>query len=196
MAVANSIHKQYLGTSAVIGSLCQAFDVLKRKGLITQSTKGPFWHNLDEAIHHISEAHFRASWLDIGKVKKLADLKSKSPRELRNLAERLFCKYASREALNEIEEMDRADRDRIYQQWTMFNIDVLPYLNLRETIKAGDIGRIEDLLPTLLFRFAGGGNPKYTIEILELFQGLHREWPEVLRYADPLIILPSFSSTV
>ncbi|KAF8239908.1 hypothetical protein L208DRAFT_1560210 [Tricholoma matsutake] len=29
MAVANSLHKQYLGTSAGIGGMCQAFDILK-----------------------------------------------------------------------------------------------------------------------------------------------------------------------
>ncbi|KAF8224943.1 hypothetical protein L208DRAFT_450489 [Tricholoma matsutake] len=55
MAVANSLHKQYLGTSAGIGGMRQAFDILKRKGLVTQSIKGPFWHHLDEAIHHISD---------------------------------------------------------------------------------------------------------------------------------------------
>ncbi|KAK7018290.1 hypothetical protein R3P38DRAFT_2715514 [Favolaschia claudopus] len=181
MAFANSIHKQYLGDSSATGGLRQAFDLLNRKGLITQSTKGPFWHNLDEALHHISEAHFRACWLDVGKVKTLADLKSKSPSELRHLAGEIIRKYASREALNNMEEMDSHDRDSVFQQWTMFNMDVLPYLQLRKAIKAGDIGRIEDLLPTLLFRFAGSGSSKYTIEILELLQGLHREWPPVVR---------------
>ncbi|KAJ7722007.1 hypothetical protein B0H16DRAFT_1790019 [Mycena metata] len=181
MAFANSIHKQYLGNSAAIGSLRQAFDILKRKGLITQSTKGPFWHNLDEAIHHISEAHFRASWLDMGKVENLAELKSRSPAQLRELASTLIREHASREAVNKIEGMSPRDRDDVYRQWTMFNMDVLPYLQLRQAIKTGDVGRIEDLIPTLLFRFAGGGNPKYTIEMLELLQGLHREWPPGLR---------------
>ena len=60
----------------------------------------------------------------------------------------------------------------------MWNMDVLPYLELRAAIKHGDVGRMEDLLPILLFRFAGGGNPKYTIKILELLQGLHQEWPD------------------
>ncbi|KAH7917006.1 hypothetical protein BV22DRAFT_977203, partial [Leucogyrophana mollusca] len=46
----------------------------------------------------------------------------------------------------------------------------------------GDVGRMEDLLPTLLLRFAGGGNSKYTIEVLELLQGLRREWPDVIKY--------------
>ncbi|KAK6978306.1 hypothetical protein R3P38DRAFT_3334310 [Favolaschia claudopus] len=174
MAFANSIHKQYLGTSAVIGSLRQAFDVLKRKGLITQSTKGPFWHNL-------SEAHLRACWLDLGNIDNLAALKSKSPAELRQMAARLIRKYASREALNRMEEMGIAERDGIYQQWTMFNMDIIPYLLLRKAIKAGDIGLIEDLLPILLFRFAGSGFPKYTIEILELLQGHRKKWPPDVR---------------
>ncbi|KAK7007149.1 hypothetical protein R3P38DRAFT_2793024 [Favolaschia claudopus] len=181
MAFANSIHKQYLGNSAAIGSLRQAFDVLKRKGLITQSTKGPFWHNLDEALHHISEAHLRACWLDIGNIDSLAALKSKSPAELRQMAAQLIRKYASREALNRMEDMGIAERDGVYQQWTMFNMDVIPYLLLRKAIKAGDIGLIEDLLPILLFRFAGSGFPKYTIEILELLQGLRQEWPPDVR---------------
>jgi hypothetical protein len=41
---------------------------------------------------------------------------------------------------------------------------------------------MEDMLPHLLFRFAGGRNNKYTIEVLELLQGLQREWPLEVRY--------------
>ncbi|KAJ6616579.1 hypothetical protein B0H10DRAFT_2390855 [Mycena sp. CBHHK59/15] len=133
MAYANSLHKQYLGTSAGIGGLRQAFDVLKRKGLISQSTKGPFWHNLDEALYHISEAHFRASWLDVGQVTKLGDLKSKSPQELRELAEKLIRTQASREALNKIDRMEAAQQDQVFRQWTMFNMDVLPAYSPRLT---------------------------------------------------------------
>jgi hypothetical protein len=181
MVFANSIHKQYLGTSEGIGGLCQAFDVLKRKGLISQSTKGPFWHHLDEALHYISKAHFRASWLDVGGVKNIADLKVRSPQELRELAAKLIRLHASREVLNRVDRMQPSEQDQVYRQWTMWNMDVLPYLGLRAAIKSGDVGWIEDLLPTILFRFAGGGNPKYTIEILELFQGLKREWPEKLQ---------------
>ena len=38
------------------------------------------------------------------------------------------------------------------------------------------------MLPTLLFRFTGGGNSKYATEVLELLQGLHREWPPAVQY--------------
>ena len=57
----------------------------------------------------------------------------------------------------------------------MFSSDLLPYFDLREAMQIGDVGRMEDLLPTLLFRFLGGGNHKYAVEILELEQGLHHE---------------------
>ncbi|CDO69446.1 hypothetical protein BN946_scf184817.g6 [Trametes cinnabarina] len=60
----------------------------------------------------------------------------------------------------------------------MWNRNVLYYLALDNAMRGGDIGLMEDLLPHLLFRFAGGGNHKYAVEILELLQGLHREWPD------------------
>jgi hypothetical protein len=178
MAVANSLHKQYLGTSTGIGGLRHAFDNLNRKGLISQSTKGPFWHHLDEAIKHISEAHFRAAWIETANVKSLAELKSKSPTQLKELSQKIFRHHCSREAITLIECKPPELQDQVHKQCIMWNCDVLPYLELREAIKTGDVGRIEDLLPVLLFRFAGGGNPKYTIEILELLQGLRKEWPE------------------
>ncbi|KAF8153869.1 hypothetical protein B0H34DRAFT_753337 [Crassisporium funariophilum] len=178
MAFANSLHKQYLGTSAGIGGMRHAFDLLKRKGLISQATKGPFWHHLDEAINHISEAHFRAAWLEAANVKSFTELKNKSPIQLKQLSEKVFNDHCSRAAVTILESQPPDRQDQVKKQWTMWNCDVLPYLELRDAIKTGDVGRIEDLLPTLLFRFAGGGNSKYAIEILELLQGLHQEWPK------------------
>lgn len=40
---------------------------------------------------------------------------------------------------------------------------------------------MEDMLPRLLFRFIGGGNHKYAVEIPELLQGLHHEWTEEVK---------------
>lgn len=99
MAVANSLHKQYLGTTVGTGSLRQAFELLKRKGLITSSTKGPFWHHLDEAIAHISEAHFWATWIASTGVQSLAELKSCSPEQLKTYAKCIYHEHASRRAL-------------------------------------------------------------------------------------------------
>jgi hypothetical protein len=182
MAFANSLHKQYLGTPAGIGGIHQAASLLKRKGLLTQSTQGPFWHHLDEVLWHIGEAHFRASWLAVGKVKSLSELKTKTPAELQSLAQTLYREHASREALVEMEALPDAKQDQLKHKYTMWNMDVLVYFELREAIKIGDVGRMEDLLPTLLFCFAGGGNSKYAIEVLELLQGLRKEWHPDIRY--------------
>jgi len=35
---------------------------------------------------------------------------------------------------------------------------------------------MEDLLPSLLYRFQGGNNKLYVIEVTELLQKLHKEW--------------------
>jgi hypothetical protein len=63
----------------------------------------------------------------------------------------------------------------------MFNTDLLVYFDLRDAIRVGDIGRMEDLLPTLACRFAGGNNPRYTTEVLELLQSIQREWPDEVK---------------
>jgi hypothetical protein len=178
MEFANSLHKQYLGTSAGVGGMQQAFDILKCTGLVMQSTKGLFWHHLDKAIHHISEAHFRSTWLVVGKVKKLADLKTKLPQELCNLAKMVIQGHVCQEALVHLDGLPVDEQDQIQHQWIMWNTDVLPYLELRDAMKHGDVGCMEDLFPMLLFCFVGGGNPKYAIEILELLQGLQWEWPD------------------
>ncbi|TEB12868.1 hypothetical protein FA13DRAFT_1805896 [Coprinellus micaceus] len=51
--------------------------------------------------------------------------------------------------------------------------DVLHFIALNKAMKDGDVGLMEKLLPTLLFRFIGGGNGKYAVEVLELMQGLY-----------------------
>ncbi|KAJ3966157.1 hypothetical protein EV361DRAFT_1015463 [Lentinula raphanica] len=156
MAFANSLHKQYLGTSA---------------------TKGPFWHHLDEAIYHISEAHFLASWLSVSGSQNISELTRYSPTELRDLACKLIRERASHCALHKLDKLPKDAQDSVLRQSIMWNIDVLPYLDLRDAIRKGDVGRMENLLPTLLFRFIGGGNSNYAGEVLSLLQGLRQEWP-------------------
>jgi hypothetical protein len=88
MAFANSLHKQYLGTSSGCG-LRHAFELLEQKGLTSVSTKGPFHDNSDEALYHIAEAHLCVDWLSVGGVKNLPKLRSKQPDKLKQLAETL-----------------------------------------------------------------------------------------------------------
>ena len=73
------------------------------------------------------------------------------------------------------------EHDDVLSQAILWNKDILDYLTLNSAISSGDIGIIQDILPRLLFRFVGGINSKYALEVLDLIQGLYREWPEDLR---------------
>jgi len=59
MAFANSFHKQYRGSQKTRG-LQHAFLLLQKKSLTTVQTKGVFYHNLEDAIYHVAEAHIQA----------------------------------------------------------------------------------------------------------------------------------------
>ncbi|TEB27984.1 hypothetical protein FA13DRAFT_1712249 [Coprinellus micaceus] len=56
MALANSLHKQFFGTTGGRG-LKQAFELLNKKQLNTPRTQGPFHHDVVEAISTVLEAH-------------------------------------------------------------------------------------------------------------------------------------------
>ncbi|KAJ7800017.1 hypothetical protein B0H13DRAFT_2390668 [Mycena leptocephala] len=175
MAFANSLHKQHLGTAKGRG-LSAAFDILRRKGLQTAQTQGTFFHDLNETLHIIAEAQIRELWLQVGKTKNLADLRKKTPNDLYKLAEQIFSDHASSAALVRMG-LKKDQADEVKAQSVMFLRDVLPYILLRSAVKHGDVGFMEDMIPFMLFRFIGGKNNNYTGEMLELLQGLHREWP-------------------
>ena len=175
MAAANTFHKQYLGTARGRG-LSQAFDLLNKKGLGKTSTKGPFYHDLNEVLYHVAEAHIREDWLLVGKVESLQDLRSKTPEELISLANQLVEEHASSLALNHMDSRPENQQDQVKHQTIMWNCDILQYIVLDQAIKHGDVSLMEDLLPHLLFRFIGGKNSNYATKVLELLQALNREW--------------------
>ncbi|KAI0047482.1 hypothetical protein FA95DRAFT_1663095 [Auriscalpium vulgare] len=180
MAFAVSLHKQYLGTAGGIG-LQRAFHLLQRKGLTNTQTKGPFWHHLNEALKHFAEACIHACWLTIAGVEKLEDLLQQPPEALVIIAEDIYDQLASRKGLMKRVLLRQKQKDPVIYQMTMFNMDVLYYLDLCDAMPIGEVGRMDDLIPTLTQRFAGGGHPKYLIEMLEHLQCFHQEWPPDLK---------------
>ncbi|KAJ7574764.1 hypothetical protein C8J56DRAFT_1007882 [Mycena floridula] len=177
MALGNSIHKQYLGTNKDQAGLKAAFSTLERKGLQSTATKGLFYHHLDEALHHILEAHIQVDWLEVSRVETLQELRNKKPEELCKLAERLVERHASTAAMNRYFAQGPDLIDEAKMQTIACNRDLLYYVVLDAAIKHGDVGIMEDMLPILLFQLLDGKNPKYAIEVLELLQNLHKEWP-------------------
>lgn len=180
MIVAGSLHKQFYGTSKTMG-LMHDFTLLNKKGISRPITKGPFHHHLDEAIHHRLEAHLRYCWIIETRVRNLAELRKKTPRELLDLAEVIYRKHASSLALDALAMKPKLEQDELRRQTIMWNRDSLHYVVLVRAIRTGDVGMMEAMLPHLLFRFVGGGNKKYSTEVIELLQTLNRELPPDIR---------------
>ncbi|KAI9061340.1 hypothetical protein FKP32DRAFT_1604925 [Trametes sanguinea] len=183
-AFESSLHSQYYGTRTGLG-LVHAFDVLDRRGLQTTSTQGTFHHTFEEAIDHTLEAHLRALWCSAGGVESLGDLRSLSPEQLLALATRIHDEHASTLATVRLETtsagLPKKGLDPLHEQTILFLRDLLDYRTLRDAIKHGDVQTMEDMLPRLLFRFAGGRNPNYVVEVAELLQNLHKDWPDDLK---------------
>jgi hypothetical protein len=194
IAFESSLHDQYYGTELGFG-LVQAFDLLKRKGLHAPSIKGNFHHDIKEALDHVAQARFRDLWCCVGGVEKLEDLRSRQPQELHDLASEIVRQFASTEALQDLATQEENVDELLYQSVQMAR-DLLVYLELDAAIKIGDVGRIQDILPRLLFRFVGGKNKNYAIEILELLQALHRERPTEFKFAFCFSFLNSFTSAL
>jgi hypothetical protein len=110
-------------------------------------------------------------------VTELSELRDLTPTRLHKLATKIVDKHASTAALGAL----KKGKDDLLYQSTQFARDALDYIDFDRAIKAGDIGCLEDHLPRLLFRFAGGRNKNYALEVLELMQGLYRDWPADLR---------------
>ncbi|KAI0640946.1 hypothetical protein C8Q79DRAFT_1099102, partial [Trametes meyenii] len=183
-AFEQSLHAQYYGTRTGLG-LVHAFEVLDRRGLHTTSTQGTFHHTFEEAVDHTLEAHVRALWCVVGEVESLGNLRDCAPEELHTLATRILDDHASMLALSKLHAthagMDQKPIDPLHRQVIQFVRDVLDYRVLRDAIACGDIQTMEDMLPRLLFRFSGGQNHNYALEVCELLQNLHSEWPDDLK---------------
>ena len=166
IALEHSLHSQYYGTQSGFG-LVHAFDLLKRKGLHAPSVQGTFHHHLQEVLLHIAEARFQDIWLVVGKVKKLEELRDRAAHELHELAALIVDDYASTAALRKMK-AKKARKDELLYQLAQMAHDLLDYIHLNDAIKAGDVGAIQDMIPRLLFRFVGGKNKNYAIDIRNL----------------------------
>jgi hypothetical protein len=180
MAVEHSIHSQYWGTRAGHG-LVHAFELLNRKGLTSPSIQGVFHQNIKDGFAHVAAARFRDVWCTVGQVENLKDLNKLNPDQLEAMAINIVHEFASMRAIHSMSSKPHDKQDDVLQQAILWNKDILDYLILNDAISSGDVGTIQDILPRLLFRFVGGTNSKYALEVLELIQGLYREWPDDLR---------------
>ncbi|KAI0693371.1 hypothetical protein BC835DRAFT_1415991 [Cytidiella melzeri] len=177
----HSIIKQHYTTTKGMG-LKHAFDELERKGLGSPSVQGNYHQTAREALKHVTMAHVQDLWQLVGDVQDLTELRTKTPEDLDAIAAKIVTDYASTNALTKLDTLPREEQDDLFKNAVMYCRDGLDYWNFDDAMLSGDVGRMELLLPRLLYRYHGGGNCKYTIEILELFQSILREKDAFLAY--------------
>ncbi len=136
---------------------------------------------MQEALRHIAMARFRDLWVAVGKVNRLSDLRTLRPHALKVIATTIVDDFASSPGIVKQRRLPSDAQDRTLINSIQFCRDLLSYLELDDAMTTGDVGRMQDLLPRLLFRFNGGGSSNYAIELLELLQGLDREWTPELK---------------
>ncbi|TCD71585.1 hypothetical protein EIP91_007332 [Steccherinum ochraceum] len=176
IALMHSLHSQYYGSRSSDSSLVKITDLLNRKGLHKPTVKGAFAHDFKDLLAHITIARFRTLWCIVGEVDKLEDLRKRSPSELLQLAQQIVQNHASTHALNTLQKQSDARRDHVHEQAVQFNRDMLYFFSLDKAIKSGDVGRIEALLPHMLFRYSGGRNSHYSTEMLEILQKFQHDY--------------------
>jgi hypothetical protein len=104
------------------------------------------------------------------------------PDHLARLAKNIVHKHASGTPVFKLDRCGPEDQDHVREKMVMMTTDLLDWVLLGRAIKMGDVGLMKCMLPRLFYRFHGGSNPNYAIEIAKVMQGFAHEWPEDLQY--------------
>ncbi|KAI0683598.1 hypothetical protein BC835DRAFT_1470344, partial [Cytidiella melzeri] len=180
LAVETSIHRQYFKLMNLFG-LKHGFNNLKRKGLHTTSIQCVFHHGMQEALWHIADARFGNIWLIVSNNNDIARLRMLSPPQLKEFATHIVDNYASTSSLIQHKALPHQQQYDMLLHSIQLCCDLLDYVDLNDAMKTGNVCQLEDLFPCLLFQFSGGPSSNYTIELLELLQGLCLEWTDELK---------------
>ncbi|KDQ06674.1 hypothetical protein BOTBODRAFT_91322, partial [Botryobasidium botryosum FD-172 SS1] len=156
--------------------------LLHIKGLAANKDK-PMFHTIDDFLHVEYRARTRTAWLWASGTTTLKHLfqsldKDANPPHLRQLAEKIVDERASSSALVTLG--DHSTRDHVLEGSVTLLRDLDFYVHLRKTIREGDVGQLQALIPHLIFYFKGGGNGNYCKMMVEYMQWhLYEAPPEI-----------------
>jgi hypothetical protein len=198
-----AILNTHRGTINQSGSLSQLFVVLEKVRL---NAEHPDFHMLLAALTQILDGLILNAWREECGFPSLDEFaKSKpTPADLLELARKIVMKHATPTMLRKPvhtppksqmpapgDESESADEsasdpppapltsspeDIIHENIVRLMRDLLYVIELVQAVKAGDIGRVEDILPDLACMFRGAGSNNYSTEILHLLFNLKEVW--------------------
>ncbi|KDQ05591.1 hypothetical protein BOTBODRAFT_84965, partial [Botryobasidium botryosum FD-172 SS1] len=187
MLLANAIYNNHRGSTKDFG-LARDVGLLHIRGLAANKEK-PMFHTIDDMLHLEHTARVRTGWLWASGAPSLDTLFSSldadptGPTRLHQLAEKIVDERSSSAALVPLRQ--KATRDFALEGSVLLMRDLDLYIQLRQAIREGDVGRMHHMVPHLIFYFKGGSNGNYCKMLIEYMQWHFYEAPpevsEVIR---------------
>ncbi|ORZ26785.1 hypothetical protein BCR41DRAFT_318866 [Lobosporangium transversale] len=185
IVLCGTILRTHYGSFSSPGSLGFIISMLGRKRLGRDTSN---FHVADELIRHTFDAMVRRLW-EVEFGLNISDMQAyecrlenygKSDNILGKVCEGVDAVIQKwlRNAHQIAEESGSANANA-----ALFIRDALVYIELGAAIKAGDIGRIQDVLGTITVMFQAGGMKNYAGELLRLTYGIHYGWSAQRRKA-------------
>ncbi|KAF9975643.1 hypothetical protein BGZ75_000451, partial [Mortierella antarctica] len=172
------ILRTHYGAEGIGGSF--AFNAAKLKRKRVNLDKHNF-HAVDELIRHTLDAMVLHLWEVVLETKDLEALaRTRSKAALNKLvtagAERILDAYldpAKQDAMDNVLSKNSA----------LLLRDMLHYVELSDSIKSGDLGRIEEVLKWITIMMQAGSTKNYANELLHLHCGLSYAWTPKAKHA-------------
>ncbi|KAF8600639.1 hypothetical protein BDV93DRAFT_446968 [Ceratobasidium sp. AG-I] len=175
MNLSNGIFYHHYAEGSTSG-LARDAAALRRAGLGKPTKKrGPQYHTVDEFLQHTTTARFRELWLWATKCKDVDHLgkwvETSSPQQIKSAAVKIVDERASNRALEGI------SNDPNLCNSVTLSRDLLLRHEVWTSTRQGDVGRMENTLPSLLFFFLGAGATNYAREVAEVLHWRQHEAP-------------------
>ncbi|KAG8703080.1 hypothetical protein FRC11_010988 [Ceratobasidium sp. 423] len=160
--------------------------LLGRTGLtMNMRQKRPDFFTNDEFLRHKLFALIRSLWMSYSgtdSVEKLVKWVSVSSEDtLSETAQRILDERISSEALETLS--NEHESDQVLENTILQCHDLLQYYAVRHSIRTGNVGSLEDLIPSLVVYFKGRENFNYAQELAEYMQWMLYEAPPGMRDA-------------
>ncbi|PPQ81298.1 hypothetical protein CVT24_009900 [Panaeolus cyanescens] len=194
------------GTLQQVGSLTHLFAVLEKTRL---GNEHPDYHTLLSALTQILDGLLLNAWINECGHPSLDAFSKSEPTadDILRIAKTILEKYTipdsrieptnARYPPKDIDTPEDANVpppvDIIHQNVILLTRDLLIVKELTDAMSSGDIGRIEDILPTLACMFRAAGSNNYSNEILFFLFNLKEVWtPEFANIMrDNMLVNPS-----
>ncbi|KAF9555720.1 hypothetical protein EC968_008657, partial [Mortierella alpina] len=170
MLLGATILRNHFGDLDTPGSLAYNAERVSRRRVTLDK---PDFHATHELLCHSFDAVALRAWEVILKSEDLKNYELPSMEErLRSSYVRLQASFFLRKFIEEPKELPDASSKNA----GLFIRDMLMYLELGSAIKAGDIGRLENVIKYITIFMQAGGTKNYANELLSMHVGFYHSW--------------------